>query len=65
MYSNMINFEKDQTRSIDYKRSAHTRGIKLSELRRVYMLHVYAADIEIDHDLYTAGGILSRNYCNI
>jgi hypothetical protein len=43
MYSNMINFKKDQTRSVDYESSACTRGLKLGEPCRVYMLHVYAA----------------------
>jgi hypothetical protein len=43
MYCNMINSEKDQTRSADYGWSAHTWGLKLGKPCRIYMLHVYAA----------------------
>jgi hypothetical protein len=57
----MINVEKDQTRFVNYARSAHTQGLKLENPCHIYMLHVYVADIKIAHNLYGVEGSLSQN----
>jgi DNA-binding transcriptional regulator WhiA len=44
MYSNKINFKKDQTRFVYYARSAQAQGPKPENRCCVYNLHIYVTE---------------------